>query len=113
MRTSSGRRTCGFVKDLLGPLAPSAMYRGDRQALRKLVRAAILAAEAELVLVDPSREGRGIYSTISAALKNVKPGGEVMVRPGNYTDDELKISRPVTISNTRLSSGTSPRRCRT
>lgn len=41
-----------FVKDLLGPLAPSALYRGQKQALRKLVRAAILAMDAEIVLVD-------------------------------------------------------------
>ncbi len=41
-----------FVKDLLGPLAPSALYRGQKQALRKLVRAAIVAMEAEIVLVD-------------------------------------------------------------
>jgi cellulose biosynthesis protein BcsQ len=42
----------GFVQALLGPLAPSALYRGGQPALRRLIRSAIRGSEAEIVLVD-------------------------------------------------------------
>lgn len=41
-----------YVLDLLGPLAPAALYRGGQPALRRLVRQAIRATDAELVLLD-------------------------------------------------------------
>lgn len=42
----------GFVQALLGPLSPSALYRGGQPAMRRLIQAAIRASEAEIVLVD-------------------------------------------------------------
>lgn len=39
-----------FVRSLLGPLSPAALYRGP--TLRRLVRVATLASSADLVLVD-------------------------------------------------------------
>lgn len=39
-----------FVRSLLGPLSPAALYRGP--TLRRLVRVAMLATSADLVLVD-------------------------------------------------------------
>ncbi len=41
-----------YVLDLLGPLAPAALYRGGQPALRRLVKQAIRATDAELVLLD-------------------------------------------------------------
>ncbi|HEX5747455.1 MAG TPA: hypothetical protein VFZ09_14515 [Archangium sp.] len=41
-----------FVQALLGPLAPASLYRGGQPALRRLLRVAIRASEAEIVLVD-------------------------------------------------------------
>lgn len=41
-----------YVLELLGPLAPAALYRGGQPALRRMVRQAIRATEAELVLLD-------------------------------------------------------------
>lgn len=45
-----------FVMALLGPLAPSSLYRGGQPALRRFVRTAIRVAEADILLVD-SRSG--------------------------------------------------------
>jgi MinD-like ATPase involved in chromosome partitioning or flagellar assembly len=41
-----------FVKALLGYLSPSVMYRGRRSALRRLLREAIHASGAQVVLLD-------------------------------------------------------------
>ncbi len=41
-----------YVLDLLGPLAPAALYRGGQPVLRRLVSQAIRATDAELVLLD-------------------------------------------------------------
>ena len=41
-----------FVKSLVGPLAPAALYRSGLSAVRRLLRTAILASEASIVLVD-------------------------------------------------------------
>lgn len=54
-----------YVMNLLGPLAPASLYRGGRPALRRLVREAIHATEAELVLLD-TRSGYCDESAMAA-----------------------------------------------
>lgn len=41
-----------FVLSLLGPLSPSALYRGGIPTLRRLIREAISASQANIVLID-------------------------------------------------------------
>lgn len=41
-----------FVRALLGPLSPSRMYRGNRSALRRLLRHAVAVTGAQVVLLD-------------------------------------------------------------
>jgi len=41
-----------FVLALLGPLSPTALYRGETSALRRFVRLAIEASGAEITLID-------------------------------------------------------------
>lgn len=41
-----------FITNLLGPLAPSSLYRRDVQPLRRMVRAAIQAVSPDVVLID-------------------------------------------------------------
>lgn len=41
-----------FVQALLGPLAPVALYRGKVGALRRLVKQAVRASSADIVLID-------------------------------------------------------------
>jgi len=54
-----------FVLALLGPLAPSSLYRGGQPALRRFVRAAIRVAEADVLLID-TRSGYCDESAMTA-----------------------------------------------
>jgi hypothetical protein len=52
-------------------------------------------------MVDSTAEpGRGVYNSIGKAVAAVRPGGEVIVKPGVYSEDKaIEIRQSVKISN--------------
>ncbi len=53
-----------------------------------------LACYASTIVAPGEREGYGVYHTIGKALAHTRPGGTVLVRPGQY-QESVRITWPV------------------